>query len=296
MLFGALSAIWGVPYLLIRISVREVAPSTLIFFRTAPVALVLVPVVAYRRQLPELVRCWRPLLAYTAAEILLPWLMLFKSEERLTSSLSGLLVAAVPLVGALISRLSADEDRFDRTQVGGLLIGFAGVAVLVGIDVRGATIWPIAAMSVTIVGYSLGPRIFDRYLSELPSLAVVAGSLAMAAVIYAPFAFSDLPAHLSTEVTWSVIGLAFGPTLIGFIVFFALISEIGPVRTTIVTYVNPAVALVLGVVLLGEPFTLGLGLGFPLVIVGSVLATRRRRSVLASSPAAVEMAGPDPTM
>ena len=106
---------------------------------------------------------------------------------------------------------------------------------------------------------------------------MVAGSLAMAAVIYAPFAFSDLPAHLSTEVTWSVIGLAFGPTLIGFIVFFALIGEIGPVRTTIVTYVNPAVALVLGIVLLGEPFTLGLGLGFPLVIVGSVLATRRRR-------------------
>jgi drug/metabolite transporter (DMT)-like permease len=296
LLFGALSAIWGVPYLLIRISVREVAPSTLIFFRTAPVALVLLPLVAYRGQLPGIVRRWRPLLAYTGAEIVLSWLMLFKSEEQLTSSLAGLLIAAVPLVGALVSRLSGDEDRFDRTQIGGLLLGLAGVAVLVGIDVRGATAWPIAAMLVPIVGYAVGPRIFNRYLSDLPNLAVVAGSLAIAAIVYAPFAFSNLPAHMSTEVTWSVIGLAVGPTLAGFIVFFALIGEIGPVRTTVVTYVNPAVALLLGVVLLGEPFTLGLGLGFPLVIVGSVLATRRRQPVAPRSPAAVEVARPDPTM
>ena len=105
---------------------------------------------------------------------------------------------------------------------------------------------------------------------------MLAGSLAIAAIVYAPFGFSNLPAHLSTEVTWSVIGLAAVPTFAGFIVFFALIGEIGPVRTTIVTYVNPAVALILGVCLLGEPFTVGLGLGFPLVIAGSVLATRRR--------------------
>jgi len=295
-LFGALSVIWGVPYLLIRVSVREVAPATLIFFRTAPVALILLPVVAYRGQVPEIVRRWRPLLAYTAAELMAPWLMLFKSEERLTSSLAGLLLAAVPLVGVLMSRLSGDEDRFDRVQIGGLLLGLAGVALLVGIDVRGATTWPIAGMSVTIVGYALGPRILNRYLSDLPNLAVVAGSTAIAALFYAPFAFSNLPAHLSVEVTWSVIGLALGPTLAGFIVFFALVGEIGPVRTTIVTYVNPAVALVLGVVLLGEPFTVGLGVGFPLVIAGSVLATRRRQRVRAGSPAAVEVAGPEPTM
>ena len=116
LLFGALSVIWGVPYLLIRIAVREVAPATLIFFRTAPVALVLLPVAAYRRQTTR-ARCarWRPLLAYTAVEIVLPWLMLFKAEERLSSSLAGLLIAAVPLVGALAARLSGDEDRFDRS-------------------------------------------------------------------------------------------------------------------------------------------------------------------------------------
>ena len=287
LLFGALSVIWGVPYLLIRISVREVAPSTLIFLRTAPVALVLLPVVAHRGQLPGLVRRWRPLLAYTAAEILVSWLVLFKAEERLSSSLAGLLIAAVPLVGALVSRLSGDEDRFGRKQIGGLLLGLAGVAMLVGIDVRGATAWPIAAMLVPVVGYAVGPRIFNRHLSDLPNLGVVAGSLAIAAIVYAPFALSNLPAHLSTEVTWSVVGLAVVPTLTGFIVFFALIGEIGPVRTTIVTYVNPAVALILGIALLGEPFTLGLGVGFPLVIAGSVLATRRRPGAAVGSPPAV---------
>jgi len=287
LLFAALSVIWGVPYLLIRISVREVAPSTLIFLRTAPVALVLIPVVAARRQLPGIVRRWRPLLAYTAAEILLPWLMLFKAEERISSSLAGLLLAAVPLVGVLLARLSGDEDRFDRRRLEGLLLGLAGVALLVGIDVRGATALPIAEMLVPIVGYALGPRIFNRYLSDLPNLGVVAASLAIAAIVYAPFAFSNLPAHLSTEVAASVVGLVLVPTFLGFVVFFALISEIGPVRTTIVTYVNPAVALVLGVALLGEPFTVGLGVGFPLVIAGSVLATRRRTNVATkSSPAA----------
>jgi len=290
LLFGALSVIWGVPYLLIRISVREVAPSTLIFLRTAPVALVLLPIIAYRNQLPGLVRRWRPLLAYTAAEILLPWLMLFspKSGSR-------------ALLRACCSRLYRwwGTDRETERRRGpfrpdtdrGLLLGLAGVALLVGIDVRGATAWPIAAMSVPIVGYAVGPRIFNRYLADLPNLSVVAGSLAIAAICYAPFAFSTCrricpPSDLVGGRPRS------RPTLVGFIVFFALIGEIGPVCTTVVTYVNPAVALVLGVVLLGEPFTIGLGLGFPLVIAGSVLASRRRRPRSPDRPPRSRLRGP----
>ncbi len=190
----------------------------------------------------------------------------------------------MPLVGALLARLSGDEDRLDRRQIAGLGVGLVGVAVLVGVDVRGATVLPIAGVMVAAVGYAIGPRIFNRYLSDLPSHAVVAGSLAVVAIVYAPFGLSNLPAHLSLEVAASLIGLALVPTLAGFLVFFALINEIGPVRTTVVTYVNPAVAVILGIALLGEPFTLGLGLGFPLIIAGSVLATGHRR-VAAPSPA-----------
>jgi len=276
LLFGALSVIWGVPYLLIRVAVREVAPGTLIFFRTAPVALLLLPVAAYRNQLPALLQRWRALLLYTVVEIGVPWLMISTAEVRLSSSLTGLLIAAVPLIGALVARMSGDEDRFDHAQIAGLAIGIVGVALLVGIDVRGATALPIAGVLLAAVGYALGPRVFNRYLSDLPNLGVVAASLALAAVGYAPYGLANLPRHLSDEVVLSLIALALVPTLAGFLVLFALIQEIGPVRPTVVTYVNPAVALIHGVVLLGEPFTLGLGLGFPLVIVGSVLATRRR--------------------
>jgi drug/metabolite transporter (DMT)-like permease len=277
LLFGALSVIWGVPYLLIRVAVRDVAPATLIFFRTAPVALVLVPLTAYRKQLTGILRRWRPLLAYSAVEMGVAWLLITRGEERLSSSLTGLLIAVVPLIGALLARMSGDEDRFDRTQIAGLGIGLVGVALLVGIDVRGATALPIAGVFVAAACYAVGPRIFNRHLSDLPNLGVVGASLAVVAIAYAPFALSNLPTHLSREAAASLFGLALIPTLAGFLVFFALIGEIGPVRTTVVTYVNPAIALILGIALLGEPFTLGLGLGFPLVIAGSVLATRRRR-------------------
>lgn len=288
LLFAALSVIWGVPYLLIRIAVREVAPSDLVFFRTAPVALLLLPVAARRGQIRELVHRWRPLVIYTAIEIIVPWLLLFKAEEKISSSLAGLLLAAVPLVGAVVARLAGDKDRFDGVQLGGLLLGLGGVALLVGIDVRGATAVPIAEMAVPAVGYAIGPRILNRYLGDLPGLGVVAGSLTVAALFYAPFALSNLPSHLSAEVTLSLVGLAVVPTLLGFLVFFALINEIGPVRTTVVTYVNPAVALILGIALLNEPFTLGVGLGFPLVIAGSVLATCRRGTLAAKAAPAAE--------
>jgi drug/metabolite transporter (DMT)-like permease len=272
------------PFLLIRIAVREVAPATQIFLRTAPVALVLLPVIAHRKQVRELVHRWRPLLVYTTVEIVVPWLMTSTAEERLSSSLTGLLLGGTPLIAALLARLRGDEDRFDRRQVGGLLLGLAGVALLVGIDVRGATAWSMAAVFVAAVGYAVAPRLFNHYLSDLPSLGVIAASLAIAAIVYAPFGLSNLPVHLSIEVTASLIGLAFIPTLAGFLVFFALVREIGPARTNVVTYVNTAVALILGVVLLSEPFTLGIGLGFPLVIAGCLLATRRRPGERVSLP------------
>lgn len=275
-LFGALSVIWGVPYLLIRISVRQVNPATLVFLRTAPVAVILLPMVVQRKQLRELLRRWRPLLAYTAAELLVAWLALFKAEQRISSSLAGLLLAAVPLVGVVLARLAGDEDRLGPRQLGGLALGFAGVATLVGVDVSGATAWPVALMLVPIFGYAIAPRIFDKYLSDIPSLSVVTGSMVITAVLYAPFALSHLPAHMSVEVTASVVGLALGPTLVGFLVFFALIGEVGPVRATIVSYVNPAVAVVAGVVVLSEPLTVGLAVGLPLVLAGSILSAHRR--------------------
>ena len=168
------------------------------------------------------------------------------------------------MIGALIARLSGDEDRFGRTQIDrtrpSASSAWRSSSALTS-AARPRCRSP--ACSSPPSATPIGPRIFNRYLSDLPNLGVVAASLAIVAIVYAPFALSNLPAHLSLEVAASLIALAFVPTLLGFLVFFALIDEIGPVRTTVVTYVNPAVALILGVVLLGEPFTLGLALGLP---------------------------------
>jgi len=286
LLFVALGVIWGLPYLLIRISVREVSPGTLVFLRTAPVALVLVPMVVRRGETRALLRRWREILVYCAVELTIPWYFVSSGEQRLSSSLTGLLIAIVPLIGVFLARLGGDEERLDRRQLVGLAVGLAGVALLVGVDVRGATALPIAEVLLATVGYALGPRLYAHTLGGLSDLGVVAASMVVTAVAWAPVAFTHLPAHLSVEVTSSVVLLAVGPTFLGFLVFFALISEIGPTRATIVTYVNPAVALLLGVAVLGEAVTVGVAVGFPLVIVGSILATRRRRPLADLEPTA----------
>src|SRR5204863_3461519 len=124
--------IWGTPYLMIRVAVRELAPVTLVFMRTGIAALLLVPLAARRRELRPLVARWRPLLAYTAVEVGLPWLLLGRAETKLTSSLTGLLIAAVPLVGALIVTLSRERARLGGRRWLGLLVGMVGVGAIVG--------------------------------------------------------------------------------------------------------------------------------------------------------------------
>jgi drug/metabolite transporter (DMT)-like permease len=158
----------------------------------------------------------------------------------------------------------------------GLLVGIAGVAALVGLDLGHINMVAVVMVLLVAVGYATGPLILDRHLSTLPSMAVVAASLAITAVIYAPVALTSRPSHVSGEVIASVITLAVVCTALAFLIFFALIAAIGPTRATVITYVNPAVAIALGVAVLGEPLTSGMLVGFPLVIVGSVLATSHR--------------------
>ncbi|HXQ44871.1 MAG TPA: DMT family transporter [Acidimicrobiales bacterium] len=278
LLFLAMSVIWGTPYLLIRVAVRELSPATLVFARTLPAAVLLVPLAWRRGQLRPLASRWRWVIAYTAAEIALPWLFLSRAEEHLTSSVAGLLVATVPLIAVVLYRwLSPDTERLTRRRLLGLFVGFAGVVALVGIDLHGTDLVAVAEMAVPAVGYSLGPLIISRRLSDLPPLGVVSASVALTAVVYAPAALTHRPTHTSLEVLAAVAGLAFLCTALAFLLFFALIAEIGPARSTVITYVNPAVAVLLGVVLLGEHFTAGIAVGFPLILVGSFLATSSPR-------------------
>jgi drug/metabolite transporter (DMT)-like permease len=278
-LFIAMGVIWGIPYLLIKVAVAEFSPAALVLARTVLAAALLLPIAAMNAQLRPLLPFWRPLLVYTVIEICIPWLLLSYAELRLSSSLTGLLVAAVPLVGAVLVWATGHE-RIEGRRVAGLLIGFAGVAALVGFDVDAGDLGSVAAIVVVAFCYALGPLILSRYLSSLPGLGVVAASLAITAVIYLPFGWSQWPSGPVSVQAWlSVIALAVVCTAIAFVVFFQLIAEVGPARAVVITYVNPAVALVLGAIVLDEAVTVPILVGFALILVGSVLATARNREV-----------------
>jgi drug/metabolite transporter (DMT)-like permease len=282
LLFAAMCVIWGVPYLMIRFAVRELAPVTLVFFRTAIGAVLLLPFAAARGELRPLVPWLRPLLLYTFVEVALPWVLLAHAETRLSSSLTGLLIAAVPLVGAVVVGLTGRRERQGRQRWLGLLVGLCGVAALVGLDAGHVAPVAVAELGCVAVCYAVGPIILSRRLSDAPALGVVAASLLVTAVVYAPFAALRLPSSVpGAHVVESVLGLAVVCTALAFLVFFALIAEVGPVRATVITYVNPAVAALLGVLVLSEHLTTGMLVGFALILAGSVLATRRAPDAVA---------------
>jgi drug/metabolite transporter (DMT)-like permease len=285
MLFAAMCVIWGVPYLLIRVAVREMSPATLVLGRTALGAGVLLPIAAFRGELRPLVGHWRALLAFAAVEIAVPWVLLGSAEKRISSSLTALLIAAVPLVAAVIARTTGARARLEPRAGLGILLGMLGVAAIVGLDVQHVSALAVAEVGVVAVCYAVGPAILQRWLAELPPLGVIASALAVTALVFVPIAATRLPAETpSVKALASVVTLALVCTALAFVLFFALIAELGPVRATVITYVNPAVAALLGVSLLGESFTAGMAIGFALVLAGSALATR------ASRPLAVEPA------
>ena len=277
LLFALMCVIWGIPYLLIRVAVRDLSPAVLVFARTGGAALLLMPIATARREVGPALRRLAPVAAFALVEIAIPWVLLSSAEERITSSLSGLLIAAVPLVGALIARLTGAGERLGPTSLAGLLLGLGGVAALVGLDLGGTSALALVEVAFVVLGYALGPAILSRQLGDVPSLGVLGVSLVLTATVYAPIAALSLPRRMpSTEVVASVAVLALVCTALAFLLFFALIGEIGPVRATVITYVNPAVAVALGVGLLGERLTTGMGVGFVLILAGSLLATRPR--------------------
>jgi drug/metabolite transporter (DMT)-like permease len=268
-----MSLIWGIPYLLIKVAVRDFSPGTLVFFRTGIGAALLLPFAAFRHELHPVFARWRPLVAYTVVELAIPWLLLSKAEQRLPSSLTALLVAAVPMVGALLAWIMHEREPLGVRGYAGLVVGLAGVAALVGFDVSGASLGSVGMVAVVVVCYATGPLILARNLADLPPLGVVATSLALCSLGYAGFGLTHLPVAPPARVVASVVVLGVVCTALAFILFIYLIAEIGPVRATVITYVNPAVAVVLGVAFLGESFGVGTAVGFVLILIGSFLAT-----------------------
>jgi drug/metabolite transporter (DMT)-like permease len=275
-LFAAMSLIWGIPYLLIKVADGGVAPPVLVLARVAIGAALLLPIAIRRRELTPLLPYWRWLLLFALVEIITPWLLLSEAETRLSSSLSGLLIASVPILVAVFGRLTGGKDRLTPARWAGLLVGLGGVGLLVAGSGTHGDAASIAEVLGVAVCYSIGPLIAARKLSELPSLGVTAACLAVAAVVYAPIAAVTWPhAVPAANVLASLAGLAVICTALAFVLFFALIAEAGPARAAVITYVNPAVAVVLGVLVLGERLTATMAIAFVLILGGSVLATRK---------------------
>jgi drug/metabolite transporter (DMT)-like permease len=284
-LFVAMAVIWGIPYLLIRVAVAEISPATLVFARTAIASVILVPIALLRVDLRSVLGRWPWVVAFAAVEIAIPWVCLGWAEQHVSSSLAALLIAAVPLVGAVIAVVTGGTDRLGRRGVAGLGIGIIGVGAIVGTDLEAASPLALLAIGVVVLGYAIGPAILSRRLQGVPSVGVMAMSLVLCALLYAPIAAVQRPVTLpSGDVIAAVVILAVVCTAMAFVLFAALISEIGPVRATVITYVNPAVAAVLGVVVLGEVFTPAMGVGFALVIAGSALATRPAAAASSGAP------------
>jgi drug/metabolite transporter (DMT)-like permease len=278
-LFGLMSVIWGIPYLFIRIAVDEIPPATLVFVRTVIGAAILLPIALVRVDLRPVLRGWRWLVAFAAVEIALPWFFLASAEQHISSSLAGLLIAGVPLVGTAIALATGGADRLGRTALLGLLLGLAGVVAIVGVDFQASDATAFVQILLVVIGYAVGPAILARRLHGLPSIGVMALSLTMTALVYAPIAVGQWPSVVpSANALIAVATLGIVCTALAFQLFAALISEVGPVRATVITYVNPAVAAVLGVLVLHETLTVAMAVGFVLVILGSAFATRRSRA------------------
>jgi drug/metabolite transporter (DMT)-like permease len=278
LLFAAMSVIWGIPYLLIKVVMDAgLEPGFLVFGRTAIGALLLLPVAIRRGVIRPALARWRVVLAFAVIEIAVPWYLLNSAEERLSSSLVALLIAMVPLIGTVVAWRLGDRSVFSPVRLVGLAVGLGGVGAVVGLNLTdgGTPVWALGAVCVTCVGYAVAPMIADRKLSDVPSLGVVTLSLSAVALVYLPFGILQAPSHLPrANVLASIVALGVVCTALAFVCFFALIAEAGSVRATVITYVNPVVALLGGVAVLGESVTGGILVGFPVVLAGSYLATR----------------------
>jgi drug/metabolite transporter (DMT)-like permease len=276
LLFAAMAVIWGVPYLFIKEAVDSYSPAAIVAGRTLIGALVLLPFALRQKALSP---AWSKIgwvLALGATEMAGPFLLLGHAEQTLSSGLTGLLVATVPLFAALIALLGGDRSVLKPARAIGLVVGFVGVAVIVvgpGLASAGGTsLLAVSEVLLVAICYAIAPFIIAHKLGGIPALGTVTLSLFAVGVFYLPFAVLTQHEVPTASSTVSLVALGVLCTALAFILFFALIARVGPVRAPLFTYVNPVVAIVLGTIILGEQLTIGLVIGFPLVILGCWLA------------------------
>jgi drug/metabolite transporter (DMT)-like permease len=277
LLFIAISVFWGIPYLFIKIAVQELDPLVVVFVRVGIATLALLPVAARQGVLRQLHKHWLTIVALSFVQIVGPFLLISYGELHIASSLTSLLIATEPLLVALLALRFDPGERVSGLRLVGLFVGMGGVITLLGLDVGGdrQELLGAALVLLATASYAAGALLVKRPIfTALPSLGVVTTECAVATLVLLPLAVTRLPTRIpDPQVIASLLVLGLVCTALGFLVFFALVAEVGASRGTVFTYVNPAVSVLLGVTLLGESFDAATVAGFLLIIAGSWLST-----------------------
>ncbi|WP_238439428.1 DMT family transporter [Microbacterium sp. JZ31] len=295
-LFAIMAVVWGMPYLFIREAVETFSPAAVVAIRTGGAAILLLPFALRQRALRPALRKWPWVLAFAAIEMAGPFVLLAHAEQTISSGLTGLLVATVPLFATVIAVVRGDRTALRPMRTTGLALGFAGVAVVALGSAEGASADLVAMGEVLLVAvlYAIAPFIVARKLHDVPSLGTITLALAVVGLGYTPIALLTSHEAPTANSVVSIVLLTVVCTAVAFIAFFALIAEVGPVRAPLFTYVNPVVAIALGVLILAEPLSPALLVGFPIVIVGCLLAAGGLPTRDKTDPAVPILSEPDP--
>ena len=277
-LFFFVGFIWGIPYLLIKVAVEDLSPPVIVFARVAIGAAILIPIAMKHGSLIPAIKAWKYVIPYAIGEMVGPWFLITAAEQNMTSGLTGLLVATVPIWTTIIASMHGDKTVWHHKRLLGILVGFIGIVLVVGIESFSGrqSIVAIAMVIVASIGYAWAVTMVTTKIPHIEPISINGVAMVFTAIVYLPFALIYAPDKApSIEALSSVLALGLFPTAMAFILFFQLIKDIGTARGSLVTYLNTAFAVILGVIILREPFTLGIAIGLPLVLIGSYFASRK---------------------
>lgn len=284
--FVLVGILWGVPYLLMKVAVEDFPPAAVVAGRTLIGASILIPIAFYKKTLKSAVLGVRYVAFYAVLEMIGPWILITTAEKEISSGLVGLLVSTVPIFAVIITSLRGDHSVWEFKRIFGIILGFVGLIAVVGIESLTGNSDPVAIAMVILasLGYSYAVIMVTSNLPLVDGIAINGVAMVITTIFWAPVAIKQWPTQISINSTLALIALGVFSTALAFIFFFKLLNEIGPARGSLVTYLNTAIAVVLGVIILKEPLTLGLILGLPLVLLGSFLASRKKQSALLAEP------------
>ena len=283
LIFALVGFLWGIPYLFIKVAVDEengYAPAIVVFGRVLIGAAILIPLAIKDRSIFAALRGIKYVAVYALLEMVIPWILIGTAEQKISSGLAGLLIASVPIWSNLITYFQGDKDALKANRIVGIGIGFIGVVLIVGIETFTGSSDPLSILMVIVsaIAYAYAVIMIRNKLPDVSGIAINAVAMVLTAIFYLPFTIALWPDHaISREATYSVIALGVFSTGIAFAFFFTLMADIGPTRASLVTYWNTAIAVVLGVIILSEPLTIGMSIGLPLVMLGSWLVNRRQK-------------------